>query len=710
MSLKGAFLFASIVTIGVTTASVHFPWSYISRESVEDLGRQLNSLVASTVSDEIRDLIGTTETAQTTLFLLAKGGALDLEDKPSRDATLLAFVRSQPHFTFVSIGLPNGDFLGAQRVSASEFRVIESRYTAASKTAARREEVYLGLNSDKPSRVEQRTNDFYSPTRSWYRVAAQTETLVWTPIFVFANTGKAGLNSAIALRENGAIKMVLSVAIELDRLTAYLNGLTNLRGGSAFVINTAGKVLATRDQVPGQQTAAPSSTELVSLADHPNSLLALAANAAVESGLDFNALAEPIQLVYADPMTKQSYFVMFLPVRSQGWVVGTVIPSASFLSGIDAYRTTLAMMIGAAVLGSLLLALLMSNRLTEGFRRCIAVMTRIAQGDLATPIPPAGQIREIQSLTNALIVFRDNGQRVNELKEEQIRADALMVERQRSERQELAAAFEHSVKQVADRVTDASQDIHAAARHSAKAQSTATGKAMTVASTAEATLSQARVVADVVEALRKSTDQIASQVTNSQQAMAGAVSSVEVTTSQIAQLADTAKQISAFVSLIAEIAAQTNLLALNATIEAARAGDAGRGFAVVAAEVKNLSTQTERATADISRLVSSIQGETKAAVDAVRSTRLAIERMDQVNTEISAAVSQQNSATFSAARDVGNLADELISVKESVAAIARDSIDSTSNVITILWNSDELDGANSQLQVDLEQFITQIKR
>ena len=184
--------------------------------------------------------------------------------------------------------------------------------------------------------------------------------------------------------------------------------------------------------------------------------------------------------------------------------------------------------------------------------------------------------------------------------------------------------------------------------------------------------------------------------------MAGAVSSVEVTTSQIAQLADTAKQISAFVSLIAEIAAQTNLLALNATIEAARAGDAGRGFAVVAAEVKNLSTQTDRATADISRLVSSIQGETKAAVDAVRSTRLAIERMDQVNTEISAAVSQQNSATFSAARDVGNLADELISVKESVAAIARDSIDSTSNVITILWNSDELDGANSQLQVDLD--------
>jgi hypothetical protein len=39
--------------------------------------------------------------------------------------------------------------------------------------------------------------------------------------------------------------------------------------------------------------------------------------------------------------------------------------------------------------------------------------------------------------------------------------------------------------------------------------------------------------------------------------------------------------------------------ALNATIEAARAGDAGRGFAVVAQEVKQLASQTAKATSEI---------------------------------------------------------------------------------------------------------------
>jgi len=60
---------------------------------------------------------------------------------------------------------------------------------------------------------------------------------------------------------------------------------------------------------------------------------------------------------------------------------------------------------------------------------------------------------------------------------------------------------------------------------------------------------------------------------------------------------------------IDKIAKQTNLLALNATIEAARAGDAGKGFAVVAGEVKNLSSQTARATAEVSAVVSELQNQ-----------------------------------------------------------------------------------------------------
>ena len=68
-------------------------------------------------------------------------------------------------------------------------------------------------------------------------------------------------------------------------------------------------------------------------------------------------------------------------------------------------------------------------------------------------------------------------------------------------------------------------------------------------------------------------------------------------TTIVQALAAEAERIGTVVALISAIAEQTNLLALNATIEAARAGEAGRGFAVVAAEVKELASQTARATA-----------------------------------------------------------------------------------------------------------------
>src|SRR4029077_5845626 len=107
--------------------------------------------------------------------------------------------------------------------------------------------------------------------------------------------------------------------------------------------------------------------------------------------------------------------------------------------------------------------------------------------------------------------------------------------------------------------------------------------------------------------------------THSSKIAATAVSEAGKANEMVHGLVGASQKIGEVVALINDIADQTNLLALNATIEAARAGEAGKGFAVVAAEVKNLATQTSKATEEIGGQIASVQGATQNAVKAIAS-------------------------------------------------------------------------------------------
>lgn len=80
---------------------------------------------------------------------------------------------------------------------------------------------------------------------------------------------------------------------------------------------------------------------------------------------------------------------------------------------------------------------------------------------------------------------------------------------------------------------------------------------------------------------------------------------------QIDRLAETAAEVTEFMSVIKEVAEQTDLLALNAAIEAARAGEEGRGFAVVADEIRKLAERSSRASARAADIILGFEEETR---------------------------------------------------------------------------------------------------
>ena len=106
----------------------------------------------------------------------------------------------------------------------------------------------------------------------------------------------------------------------------------------------------------------------------------------------------------------------------------------------------------------------------------------------------------------------------------------------------------------------------------------------------------------------------------------------------VAELGESSAEIGKVVKTIRGIAAQTNLLALNATIEAARAGDAGRGFAVVANEVKDLATETAKATTEVDAKVTAIQEQVASVVTSLDEISV---RINETQTTINGVLEDQ---------------------------------------------------------------------
>jgi methyl-accepting chemotaxis protein len=227
---------------------------------------------------------------------------------------------------------------------------------------------------------------------------------------------------------------------------------------------------------------------------------------------------------------------------------------------------------------------------------------------------------------------------------------------ERAERQKVIAdaidGFNETITGVLAKVGDSVERLHGTSAVLVETSDTTNTSARGVSTAAEAAMRNVESAASAGEQLSSSINEINQQVSQSTDVSNKAVDEANKTDAQMQKLDASGRKVSEVVTLISDIAEQTNLLALNATIEAARAGDAGKGFAVVANEVKNLATQTAKATEDIAAQVLEMQEATRLAVNSIKDVSRVIGEMNKISSAIAGAVEQQATATQEIAANI----------------------------------------------------------
>jgi methyl-accepting chemotaxis protein len=331
-------------------------------------------------------------------------------------------------------------------------------------------------------------------------------------------------------------------------------------------------------------------------------------------------------------------------------------------------------------------------------------LSALAHGDTDVTFVGRGRNDEIGDMASSADIFRENT--LERIRLEEVQRSVREREKHREEQVEkLVQEFKDNMATLVAALEQQVGSMKSVAGALTKTADTTFTQAGLANHASAGAADNSRAVASATEQLQASIKEISSQAHQTNAAVTEASESTAQSSAGISGLAEATERIGSVVELIRSIAQQTNLLALNATIESARAGEAGKGFAVVAAEVKNLATQTSRATDEIAQQITEVQTRTRDAVGAIRTISSKVAQINSLTGAIAAAVEQQEAATREIAENVTMAADRSTAAANGVESLSEAADETKQEAQSVVATSDLLAKVSLDMQASLNKFV-----
>ena len=387
------------------------------------------------------------------------------------------------------------------------------------------------------------------------------------------------------------------------------------------------------------------------------------------------------------------------------WFVGVPIAALDAMLWAAKRDTALAAL---AALAGLFVALVIRRSLAPVLTLRDATL-KVAEGAHDVVVPCTVRRDVVGELACAVETLRRTSQEAATARTALEAERARAAEERRAARVTLADRFEAQVMAAVSAVAVAVTRLRGRADAVAESATGTVSLSTEVTGASDRAASGVNAVAAAAEELSASIREIGRQVTEAASVARAAAEESARTNASVGELSAAATRIGDVVRLINDIAGQTNLLALNATIEAARAGEAGKGFAVVASEVKNLASQTAKATEEISAQINAMQAATGGAVDAIRAIGGRIDQISGLASAVAAAVEQQGAATAEIARSVQDAAAGTGEVSGAIRRVADNAARAAEAGGSVRSEAGRLDTETGAMRGAVEGFLKELR-
>jgi len=390
-SLKTVLIFCFTAIISITIISTLLPSYYTSKNIMTKHAHKIMDNISEFAIDKTKSyMLSASHTAKLT-EKMGSQNILDKNDPKKMELYLYEQLELNKEFSAIYCGKENGNFMMVLRNEKGYMtRIISNEKNQARKVKT--------IFYDKKFNLLSFNNDVnkYDPRqRPWYKLAKNSDELIWTDPYVFFTLQKAGITTATPFYDSkGNFDGVVGVDLEMSKLATFLENLKISDNSKVFIVDKSLKILTFPNKKTIEIDKKNQKARLLKL-DEINDDVAVGSYSSYLSKFDQNSKDKTSSFSFE--VNNKRYFAKFVPfeLNNLHWTIGMYVPESDYLGTLKQnQRNNITWMIIIGFI-SLLISYLISKAIAKPIDRLEEMTHHLRKLNLDTKNVEPSMILEI---------------------------------------------------------------------------------------------------------------------------------------------------------------------------------------------------------------------------------------------------------------------------------------------------------------------------